>query len=219
MPLAGMALFPAVWLGGILFVISILLAGRFTPGYSYLHQSISELGGRSAPCSRLLRWVGFVPFGLSFALFSLQTHGLFLNRFPSVLFLLMGFAIFIAGIFPTDPYNRRDTFSGKAHASAVILLLFLLSLAPFALAFFALYRNPPPDWFFIFSISMGILGMGLLVMITKSGRQVPTTGLYQIAHGEFVHGLRSLHGLHQRILLTLHSVWWLIFTIVLSRQS
>lgn len=214
-----MAPFPAVWLGGILFVVSILLAGHCTPGYSHLHQSISELGGRGAPCSRLVRWAGFVPFGLSFALFSLQAHDVFLNPYPSVLFLLIGFAIFLAGIFPTDPHNRRDTFSGKVHANAVMLLLFLLSLAPFALAFSALYRNPPADRFFIFSISMGMLGVGFLLTITKSGSQVPAAGLHQKARGEFVNDWRALQGLHQRILLTLHSVWWLVFTIVLSRQS
>lgn len=213
--MAGAEPFPAIWLGGSLFVISVLVAGHFTPGYSHFHQSISELGEHSALFSGLVRWAGFVPFGSSFALYSLQTRDLFSSDIPSLIFLLTGLAIIIAGVFPTDAHNRQDTSSGKAHASAVISLLALLSLAPFAFSFPVFYRNPPADWFFVFSFSMGLLILGFLLVLPKGNSQ-NTTIFRQSGLGDFFRFWYPLQGLHQRILLSLYSIWWLVFSVVLT---
>jgi hypothetical protein len=77
-----------------------------------------------------------------------------------MLIILIGLAILFAGIFPTDPDNRRDTMSGKIHASAVISLLLLLSAAPFTFSVSALYRNPPAEWFFFIFVFDGNTGVG-----------------------------------------------------------
>jgi hypothetical membrane protein len=65
---------PAIFIGGCLFFIAILIAGHFTPGYSHKRQSISELGMSGSVYGSLVRWVGFTPLGLSFILFSCQSN-------------------------------------------------------------------------------------------------------------------------------------------------
>ena len=206
---------PAIWIGGCSFVMSVLLAGYLTPGYSHAHQSISELGTPTAPYGWLVRWVGFVPLGLSFVLFSCQSGGLFSNHIPSVLFILMGMAVLFAGIFPTDPDNRRDTRTSKIHASAVIVLLLLLSVAPFTFSISALYRSSPAGWFLVFSFVMGMLIMTFLVL-SSNRVYCRLASLFQRIPGRFEKASFLMPGLHQRLLLLLHYIWWLVFSHVLA---
>lgn len=198
-PFVGADSIPVIWFGGSLFVFSVLLAGYLTPGYSHVNQSISELGARGARHGWIVRWVGFVSLGLGFILFACQSAGLLTNRVPAVVFFLTGVATIVAGIFLTDPGNRRDTRSGKIHAGAVSILMLLLSFTPFLLAMPALYRNPPPGWFSVFSLCMGIPTLTMLVFTAvKRDRRQPLPGLYQ------------------RFLLALHYIWWFVFTLVLK---
>lgn len=188
---------PAIWFGGSLFIAAVLLAGYLTPGYSHFQQSISELGALKAPYGWLVRWVGFVPLGLSFVIFACQSGGLFSNLMPAGLFLTTGLAVLIAGIFPTDPDNRRDTPSGRIHASAVIALLLLLSLGPFTFSISALYRTPPAEWFPGFSFLMGMVALGFLAAMPGGDKP-------------------ELAARHQRILLLVHFLWWFVFSVVLA---
>jgi len=214
-PALGFDSIPAIWIGGCLFVIAVLLAGYLTPDYSHAHQSISELGTPRAPYGWLVRWAGFVPLGLSFVLFSCQSGGLFSNHIPSVLFILTGLAVLFAGIFPTDPDNRRDTGSGKIHASAVIALLLLLGVAPFTFSISALYRNPPAGWFLVFSFLMGMLVLIFLVL-SSNGVYRRLVSLFQRISGRFEKCSFLMPGLHQRLLLSLHYIWWFVFSQVLA---
>jgi len=198
--LAGIEWFPAIWLGGALFGLSVFLAGHLTPNYSHFCQSISELGVRDAPYSRLVRFIGFFPLGLSFVIYAHQTMGSFANVVPVTILLLIGLAIFIAGMYPTDPQNRRDTVSGKIHAMAVVALLFLLGVAPFAFSVAALYRIPPAPWFFVFSLSMGLLTLVFLMFAPKGGRPMRAA-------------------IHQRLLLSLHCFWWSVLSVVLAMPA
>ncbi|HUG35291.1 MAG TPA: DUF998 domain-containing protein [Anaerolineales bacterium] len=206
---------PAIWLGGFLFGASILLAGYLTPGYSHFHQSISELGERNTAHAWLVRWLGFVPLGLSFVIFAHQTRELFLSFIPAALLLLTGLAVIVAGIFPTDPDNRRDTLSGKVHAKAVIALLFLLSATPFAFSISALYRDPPEVWFMVFSFLMGVVVLGFYGMLPNDACPW-LVALHRKIFGRFLEIWYPLQGLHQRLHLSLFGIWWIVFTLVLA---
>lgn len=206
---------PALVIGGCLFLAVILLAGYFTPGYSHVRQSISELGISGSVYGLLVRWVGFVPLGLSFILFADQSSGLFISQIPVVLIALTGLAILFAGIFPTDPDNRRDTISGKIHAGAVISLLLLLGATPFTFSVSALYRNPSVGWFSIFSFSMGILTLALLIFSSINMNRLLVV-LFQKTQGGVEKSQRLSLGLQQRLLLSLHFIWWSVFIRVLA---
>ncbi|HAV77171.1 MAG TPA: hypothetical protein DCX53_07445 [Anaerolineae bacterium] len=200
----------AIIIGGCLFLAIILISGRLTPGYSHTQQSISELGMFGTVYGRLVRWVGFVPLGLSFMAFAFQSGGLFTNLVPSILFFFIGLAILFAGIFPTDPENRRDTIRGKIHASAVIALLLLLSASPFMFSISAIYKNPPSEKFLVFSFLMGLLLLTFLIL-SSNGNSVRLGVLFQKAPTESEINWQPLLGLQQRLLLFLHFIWWFVF--------
>jgi hypothetical protein len=135
-----------------------------------------------------------------------------------MLIILIGLAILFAGIFPTDPDNRRDTMSGKIHASAVISLLLLLSAAPFTFSVSALYRNPPEEWFFLFSSWMGILVLAFLVISSIDITRLLAV-LFQRPGTGFGRNRQLWLGLQQRLLLSLHYIWWFVFTQVLTDED
>lgn len=201
---------PAILIGGGVFIAVILVAGYLTPGYSHARQSISELAAPGTRCRSLVRWVGFIPLGLSFIVFARQSGSWFSTPLTSALFLLTGLSIVLAGIFPTDPENRRETVSGKIHAAAVIVLMLLLSAAPFTFSIPTLYRNPPPGWFLVFSSVMGIL-VSILVAFSSNETRARHLLLFQ----------RTWHpvpGLVQRLVLTLDYIWWFVFSQVLAAE-
>ena len=190
------------------------MAGYLTPGYSHVHQSISELAARNAPYSWLIRWMGFVPLGLSFVLFARQSGDLFSNSIPSVVFHLTGIVIIIAGIFPTDPHNRQETISGKVHAIAIISLLFLLSISPFLFSISALYRSPPDRWFLVFSFLMGILILGFFTAL-PNGSLPQLVVFHRKIFGGFIEIWYHIQGLHQRLILSMFGIWWFVFSVTL----
>lgn len=201
---------PAILIGGGLFLAVILFAGYRTPGYSHARQSISELAAPGARFRWLVRWVGFVPLGFSFAFFAFQSRSWFSNPLPSVLFLLTGICTVLAGVFSTDPDNRRDTASGKIHAGAVIGLLLLLSAAPFLFSISSLYRNPPPGWFLFFSLGMGML---ISVLAIPSSNDILTRRIMR-----FRRTSNPAPGLQQRLLLLLDYIWWFVFSQILAGE-
>ena len=187
------------------------MAGYLTPGYSHLHQAISELGASNAPYTRVVRWLGFIPLGASFIFYGIQSRKSFSNNLPRWLIILSGIAVIVAGIFPTDPHGRRDTLSGMIHAIAGISLLSLLSLTPLLLTFPRLYRSPPQRWLLVFSFLMGILVLIFFVML-PNGISPQLIALHQKILGDYFEIWYPLHGLHQRLLLLLYFIWLFVFS-------
>ena len=206
---------PAIWFGALLFCIVIILAGYFNPSYSHFHQAISELGASDSPLAWMVRWLGFIPLGVSFVVFASQSRFTFSNRLPYWLFVLTGTAIMLAGIFPTDPHGRRDTFSGINHAIAGLLLLSLLSITPFLLTIPRLYRIPPKPWVFVFSFLMGILVLIFFVML-PNGISPQLIAFHQKILGDYFEIWYPMHGLHQRLLLFLYFIWLFVFSYSIS---
>ena len=216
--MAGNTIKPAVWYGAALFVLIVLVAGFATPGYSHLHQALSELGAQDAPLDWLVRWAGFIPLGISFVLYAFQSHRLFSNSLPFHLFLLTGLAVIIAGVFPTDPHGRRDTLAGMVHALAGITLLCLLSLTPLVMSFKRLYRNPPQIRLLIFSFVMGLIVTSFFVML-PNGISPQLVEFHRRILGAYFETWYPLHGLHQRLLLALYFLWLIVHSRVVFQAN
>ena len=216
--MAGNTIKPAVWYGAALFVLIVLVAGFATPGYSHLHQALSELGAQDAPLDWLVRWAGFIPLGISFVLYAFQSHRLFSNSLPFHLFLLTGLAIIVAGVFPTDPHGRRDTLAGMVHALAGITLLCLLSLTPLVMSFKRLYRNPPQSRLLIFSFVMGLIVTSFFVML-PNGISPQLVEFHRRILGAYFETWYPLHGLHQRLLLALYFLWLIVHSRVVFQAN
>lgn len=197
---------PAVWFGTGIFIVVIVLAGWFTPGYSHVHQAISELGAVNAPYPWVVRWLGFIPLGISFMGYAFQSRRFYSNAIPFTLYLFIGLAILLAGVFPTDPHGRRDTTSGLIHALAGIVLLTLLSITPCVHAIRGMYQKPPHTGLLIFSFCMGLLVTIFLVML-PNGISPQLVTFHQKVLGSYFQLWYPMHGLHQRLLLSLFFVW------------
>jgi len=202
---------PVVWYGVLLFCVVVLVARFLTPSYSHLRQAISELGAPNAPLDWAVRWLGFVPLGISFIFYAFQSRRLFSNGLPFYLFLFTGVAIIAAGVFPTDPKGRRDTISGMIHAIAGIILLVFLSITPFVMAVSCVYRKLPKKQLLVFSFIMGILVSIFFVML-PNGLIPKLVSFHQKVLGDLFEVWYSMHGLHQRILLLLYFIWLFIFS-------
>jgi len=216
--MAGIRSKPAVWYGASLFCIVILFAGFLTPNYSHFRQAISELGAPNAPYDWIVRWLGFVPLGVSFILYAFQSRKSFSSDLPFYLFLFTGIAIILTGVFPTDPKGRRDTDSGMIHAIAGIALLVLLSVTPLMMTFRRLFRVPPKNWLIAFSLFMGILVTVFFVML-PNGFSPQLVTFHQKVLGDYFEIWYPMHGLHQRLLLLLYFIWLFIFSASLQPNS
>lgn len=92
--------------GPILFLVVLLLAGAFFPGYDHANDYISELGAVDSPVALFMNVFGFMLFGVFLALFSI---GFFLSpeigtlgRMAAPLFFISGILIFFVGVYPCD---------------------------------------------------------------------------------------------------------------------
>jgi hypothetical membrane protein len=200
---------PIVWTT-IQFCLVIILVGYLNPGYSHVHQAISELGAPNANYAWITRWFAFVPLGIGFITLAFNVWGQFTGRLPFILFLFTGIAIVAAGIFPTDPNGRRDTFSGMTHAIAGIILLFILSLTPLTLSRRALYKHPSEKWLLGFSFVMGIIVSTFFIML-PNGISPQLVGFHERILGDYFKIWYPMHGLHQRLLLSVYFIWLLVF--------
>ncbi|WP_166824456.1 DUF998 domain-containing protein [Thalassoroseus pseudoceratinae] len=113
-------------------------AGTQTPGYSHVHQYISELGERGAPVGQFVSLGGFVPVGL-FTLIALRILKPLLpqTRRTSVgirALMGVGFGYVAAGLAPCDPgcptrgtlLQNIHTLAGYYHYGGSVLGLALL---------------------------------------------------------------------------------------------
>ena len=216
--MAGIRSKPAVWYGAILFCTIIFFAGFLTPDYSHIRQAISELGAPNAPYDWAVRWLGFVPLGISFILYAFQSRRSFSSELPFYIFLFTGIAIILAGVFPTDPKGRRDTTPGMIHAVAGITLLVLLSLTPLVMTFRRIFRIPPQGWLITFSFVMGILVTIFFVML-PNGISPQLISFHQKILGGYFEFWYPMHGLHQRLLLFLYFTWLFVFSHSIAMSS
>jgi hypothetical membrane protein len=96
----------AAWVGVVVMLLMVIVAGALTPGYSHVTQFISELGARGAPNEWGVRLAGFLPSGLVLFAFC-GCAFVVLPRSRATALGLLGVAIYAAGYvvaaaFPCD---------------------------------------------------------------------------------------------------------------------
>jgi hypothetical membrane protein len=193
----------AVMLGPLVFAGIILLAGAFTPGYSHLHQAISELAAPGAPLALFVQYAGFVPLAIAVLLFAwdMRRHHPD-TRLVTGLFFVTGLALLTAGIFSTDEFGRRITLSGKIHAIAGIILILSACLTPLAVAIAGKRRRGLR----LYSLITGLM-LVLLFVFLPNGVSPALIQLHKTVLAGFFDFWYANHGLCQRLIFGVYFVW------------
>lgn len=129
--------------GPVLFSVVVIVSAALRPGYSHLHQFISELGAAGTPHAARINYAGFVPTGLMLAAFGIalafvllgcpqgggSPENLVHNTIAPAAFLCLIAAMAMLGIrFRSLPaWRRLSLFSLLASAAALGLLVVLAS--------------------------------------------------------------------------------------------
>lgn len=180
--MAGLAYFTAL-ASALIVVLTALIGGMATPGYSHASQFISELGASLAPWELPVRFLGFLPASATLFIFCVFARRA-LPRSPLTSLAFIALAIYAAGygvatVFPCDPGCRpaSPSLSQVVH-NTVGGLGYLL--APAFLGIFALQSRTWPaaaTLSFIGFIAAAVALAGLLTLAPTS----PYVGISQRA--------------------------------------
>lgn len=197
-------------LGGIvgpaMFTAVVLVAGGLRPGYSHLHQFISELGATGTPGSAFMNQAGFLATGILLLLFAVSTRSLIradpAAALGSVLFHFFAIGVFIAGLVRCDAGCpiAKGSLPNLLHgfASPVAFLCAVGSMGCFG---WALRRRP--EWVALGRFSLGSAVLALVFMLLLSAALVT----------------REWVGLWQRLLLATVFAWCVVVAVRIRRPN
>jgi len=124
--------------GPMVYVSVVAILGELYPGYSHLHQTMSELGAADAPHALAMNIAGLGLLGIMIMAFAGGLYqGLRQSRTTVVSVLLIGGAgmsLVMTAIFPCDT-GGETTYTGQIHGifatvGAVFMILGMLILSP-----------------------------------------------------------------------------------------
>jgi hypothetical protein len=127
--------------GAALFIITTIIGGYLIDNYSHISQYISESYASGTEYGHLLRCYGYIPSGLSIAVYCFSKARLF-NDYKYVFFGFIGFGIFygiftsLVSVFPCDYGCNRDyTDSSISQTLHTFLSVVTYTLTPLSLFF------------------------------------------------------------------------------------
>ncbi|MCG6955982.1 MAG: DUF998 domain-containing protein [Gemmatimonadetes bacterium] len=167
----------------VLFVVAVVVAGLFEPGYSHTSQFVSELGAVGAAHPKLFSFGGLFLPGLLTVVFA---FGMYLlvrpNRWlvaSSLLAALAGFGRMTAPLFPCDPGCVVDdmSFAATMHALFGFTALASGTFAPLMMAMGL--RTQRRTRLFSFSVGLGGWPLVLVFFMFGVGKALGFVGVIQ----------------------------------------
>lgn len=170
--------------GPLLFAAVVVLAAALRPGYSHLHQFVSELGAVGTPLAGLMNYAGFLPTGVLLLAFAASTRavapGDWRAALGTVLLFFFGGGVVVAGLV------RCDVGCPPGTGSWANLLHGLGSPVAFLCAIGALFlfgralrgRVGWKGWG-AYSTASAIVAVVATILLTLSLRSREWTGLWQ----------------------------------------
>jgi hypothetical membrane protein len=170
--------------GPVLFATLVVVCGALRPGYSHVHQFISELGATGTPNATLMNVVGFLPAGLLLAGFGVSLARSFPRRgltlAAAVCIAVFGLGHVAAGVYSCDPGCPLEGVSWQARVhDRVSLLAFLAGIAGVALWARVFRRLPTWRSLATYSAISSVIALGLLIGFGLSTQTRVFTGAWQ----------------------------------------
>lgn len=159
------------------FIVPCFLGKKY-PRYNNLKDTISTLGTKNSPVKKQLSY-WLITNGSLLLIFSIGHLSIFpIFSWKHVLYLL-GIVIFgvgsiLAGIFPEDPKESKETIFGKIHGiSSGLGFIFLIFNTMW------MFLIIEDNYIKIFNISFFILGLITFILFIISHKRDGLTGLWQ----------------------------------------
>ena len=172
-----------IWLA-----VGVSICAALYPGYSHVHQAMSELHAIGSPVATITPLINHYPLTLLFVGFGIAVYQNFdskLTKLAATMIMLHGAATFIAGYFQCDIGCAPEStlLSQTIHNLAGLILFLSLLIAP-AIWVFQAKKQLGQTWFKWISvacITFQILALPFMATALESGSNF---GLYQrMAYG------------------------------------
>ena len=170
-------------IGPILFTIVLIINASFRADYNHVSNFISELGATGTPNAVLMNVAGFLPFGLLIAALGLSLLFLLPKgrglRIGSVLVLVFGLGVVLAGLFSCDAGCPQDGSSTNLIHNRVSAIAFLSAIIGSGVLGFS-FRSLS-DWrsLWLYSVITCVVSAGFLVAMINSIAAYTHTGMWQ----------------------------------------
>ena len=169
--------------GSILFFSISLISSLIYPGYSPVHNFISALGASGAETEYIMNYVGFIPSGFLFVLFSIsllaQTAHKLLPKIGSILIMAFGIGMVGAGIFSCDIGCPSDGSIEALIHDQISVIMFNLVILGILLFGFVFKKMPKFNNLSTFSFVTGVVSIILLAIMISTIESRNMTGLWQ----------------------------------------
>ncbi|HMG93338.1 MAG TPA: DUF998 domain-containing protein [Chryseolinea sp.] len=170
-------------IGPLLFTVTTLTCAGLRPGYSHIHDVISELGATGTPNADLMNWIGFIPSGIMISFFGLSLMLLLpkkiLARSGSVLIIIFGLGMTVVGFFSCDEGCPREGSLENNMHDQISGPIFLCAILGSLLLGFTFRRLPYWRKLWLYSISSAILSFVFLIALIDSLDSFQFTGMWQ----------------------------------------
>jgi hypothetical protein len=175
-------------LSPLLLGIFVIVAGLVTPDFSFVSDSISQLGARGRPHPEVMNG-GFMVCGVLINGFA---HGLYwrlgrsgVAKMVWLLLTIQSVGVVLSGVFQVDfqvdsnALSAPSTLEGTLHCifSQVAFFALLFGIALFAMI---VYRNPAWRGFTQISLAIFVLNL-VLLLVFLIGRAEPVDGVLQLS--------------------------------------
>ncbi|MCG9970968.1 DUF998 domain-containing protein [Christiangramia crocea] len=169
--------------GSVLFTSITIICASLQRDYDHLDNFISELGATGASTESLMNYLGFIPSGICFALFGLAllltvSRGL-VSRFGSVLFMVFGIGMALAGMFSCDAGCPPVGSMESGIHDGVSAIAFMSAILGTILLGFSFRKVKELYSISLYSIMTGFVALILMLVMISTFESKDLTGLWQ----------------------------------------
>lgn len=169
--------------GSVLFTTITIISASLQSDYDHLNNFISELGATGSSTEWIMNYLGFIPSGICFALFALAllivVSKSWISRIGSVLFMVFGIGMTLAGIFSCDPGCPPVGSIESGIHDGVSAIAFMSAILGTILLGFSFKKIKELQNIWPYSIITGLVALILMLVMISTFDSKNLTGLWQ----------------------------------------
>ncbi|MCM8568587.1 DUF998 domain-containing protein [Gramella jeungdoensis] len=170
-------------IGSILFTSITIICASLQADYDHLDNFISELGATGASTELIMNYLGFIPSGICFSLFALSlliavSKG-WVSRTGSVLFMVFGIGMSLAGIFSCDAGCPPVGSMESGIHDGVSAIAFMSAILGIILLGFSFKKIKGLHSIWLYSLITGLVALILMLVMISTFESKHLTGLWQ----------------------------------------